>query len=72
MIIRTTTSVRTMTAQPDAATPSYVAATIAPSDTLLDAIGYSRGRFVIEQTMLPTLVIPAWSEVLRVAEDCRP
>lgn len=41
------------------------------SDSLLDALGYSRGRFIIEQQGLPTLVIPAWPEIERVVEDCR-
>ena len=34
-------------------------------------IGYSRGRFIIQQDGLPTLVIPAWPEIERVTEDCR-
>jgi hypothetical protein len=40
-------------------------------DSLLDAMGYSRGRFIVEQAGLPTLVIPAWPEIERVIEDCR-
>lgn len=41
------------------------------SDQLLDAMGYSRGRFIVETPGMSPLVIPAWPEVLRVAEDCR-
>lgn len=41
------------------------------SDPLLDAMGFSRGRFVIEQSGRAPLVVPAWPEILRVAEDCR-
>lgn len=72
MVIRTTSIVKTLPTQTDASAPSYLAATMRTNDTLLDAMGYSRGRFVIEQGALPVLVIPAWAEVLRVAEDCRP
>lgn len=41
------------------------------NDPLIDAMGYSRGRFIVENAPLPPLVLPAWPEVLRVAEDCR-
>jgi hypothetical protein len=40
-------------------------------DPLLDAMGFSRGRFIIEPAGRAPLVIPAWPEVLRVVEDCR-
>jgi hypothetical protein len=62
---------RAVTAQPTGATPPYLAAAIARTDPLLDAIGFSRGRFVVETTGLPTLVIPPWPEYERVVEDCR-
>lgn len=41
------------------------------NDPLLDAVGFSRGRFVVEQAGAPPLVLPAWAEVERVVEDCR-
>ena len=43
----------------------------APNDPLLDAIAFSRGRFVIEQTGQPPLVLPPHAEIGRVIEDCR-
>ncbi len=46
-------------------------AQLAVADPLLDAMGFSRGRFVIERTGQPPLVIPAWPEILRVVENCR-
>lgn len=70
--IRTSSTLRAVTMQPTGGTPGYMAASLFPRDPLLDAIGYSRGRFVLEQASLPTLVIPAWAEILRVSEDCRP
>ncbi|UYY75886.1 hypothetical protein [Sphingomonas sp. R1] len=69
LTLRTTSAVRAMPAVPDA--PGTIALSIAANDSFLDAIGYSRGRFVIEGGGLPTLVIPAWPEILRVVEDCR-
>ena len=49
----------------------YIAVAIAPGDPLLDAMGFSRGRLVLEQPGLPALVVPAWAEIERVTEDCR-
>lgn len=69
--IRTTSMLRTMAMQPTGATPPYMALALYPRDPLLDAMGFSRGRFVVEQATLPVLVIPAWAEISRVSEDCR-
>jgi hypothetical protein len=69
--VRTSTLVRSVQMVPTGGTPPYVAVAIAPSDPLLDAMGFSRGRFVIEQAGQPPLVVPAWAEVERVTEDCR-
>ncbi len=66
--IRTTSTQRTLPVQPVA---GGVAATLASSDRLLDAMGFSRGRFVIEGAGVNRLVLPAWAEILRVTEDCR-
>lgn len=66
--IRTTSTQRTLTVQPMA---GGVGVSLAASDRLLDAIGFSRGRFVVEGAPVGRLVLPAWAEVLRVTEDCR-
>lgn len=71
LTLRTTSAVRAIPATPDAAAPGMLAMAFAANDSFLDAIGFSRGRFVIEGGGLPTLVIPAWPEILRVVEDCR-
>ncbi|MDV3459171.1 hypothetical protein RZN05_19395 [Sphingomonas sp. HF-S4] len=68
LTIRTTSVARTLTAAPAAGT---LAADLGARDTLIDALGYSRGRFVVEGGAMPTLVVPSWAEILRVAEDCR-
>jgi hypothetical protein len=69
--IRTSSLSRSLPAQPTGGTPPYVAARIVATDGLLDAMGYSRGRFIVEAPGMVPLVVPAWAEVLRIAEDCR-
>ncbi|WP_404336718.1 hypothetical protein AB2M62_00050 [Sphingomonas sp. MMS12-HWE2-04] len=71
LTLRTTSTTRAVAAVPAGGTPAYVAAEFGPRDATIDALGFSRGRFVVEAAGLPTLVIPAWAEILRVAEDCR-
>lgn len=63
MTVRTTSLTRALTAE--------AAVSLLPTDPLLDAIGFSRGRFVVETAGAPPLVVPAWAEILRVVEDCR-
>ncbi len=46
-------------------------AQLAIGDPLLDAMAFSRGKFVIAGAGLPDLVLPSWAEVSRVIEDCR-
>jgi hypothetical protein len=62
MIVRTTGEARNFPA---------ASAILAPSDALLDALAFSRGRFIVEQAGRPPLVLPAWPEAARVVEDCR-
>lgn len=40
-------------------------------DSFLDAMAFSRGRFVVASAGAPALYIPAWPEFARVVEDCR-
>lgn len=41
------------------------------SSRMLDAMAFSRGRFRVQIGGMPALVLPSWSEVGRVVEDCR-
>lgn len=68
--ITTSSETRPLTARP---VTGFAALEIvlAQGDRLLDAMAFSRGRFLVEVNGLPTLVLPAWSEVGRVIEDCR-
>ncbi len=71
LTIRTSSMTRAVAVQPTGGTPAYAAAALAPDDGLLDAMGFSRGHFVVEQAGAPRLVVPAWAEIERVTEDCR-
>ena len=71
LTIRTSSTARSLPVQPVGGALPYVAVALAPSDPLLEAMGFSRGRFVVEQAGQPTLVLPAWAEIGRVTEDCR-
>ncbi|THD37851.1 MAG: hypothetical protein E7773_02405 [Sphingomonas sp.] len=70
--IRTTTMTRTV-----APTGNFrsdqpaMGVSFAASDPLLDAITFSRGRFVIEQAGRRPAVLPPHAEIGRVIEDCR-
>ncbi len=68
MTIRTTSATRALPAR---AQSGNVVAVLAARDTLLDAIGFSRGRFAVEVAGTPGLILPTWAEVQRVVEDCR-
>lgn len=60
--------VRTLTAAPGSGS---ITATVDARDPLLDAMAFSRGRFVVAVPGGPTIYVPSWTEVSRVVEDCR-
>ena len=41
------------------------------SDSLLDAMAFTKGRFALEAAGRETLYVPAYPEITRVVEDCR-
>ncbi|MCL6740666.1 hypothetical protein LZ518_05900 [Sphingomonas sp. RB56-2] len=41
------------------------------NDPLLDAIAFSRGRFIVAGGTGPTIAVPSWPEPARSIEDCR-
>lgn len=69
LAVNTTGTKKILTAQADGASGMQVA--ILPRDPLLDAIAFSRGRFMLESTNGSTLYLPSWPEISRVIEDCR-
>ena len=71
MTVRTSSTVRTLSAGNSNESPPYIASELLASDRLLDAMAYSRGKFVITVRGADDLVIPTWAEFARVVEDCR-
>lgn len=69
LVIRTTSADRTLT--PTATQPGIAEAALAANDRTLDAMAFSRGRFMVSLGGAPNVVAPAWPEVARVIEDCR-
>lgn len=70
MAVWTTSLQRGVAARADPAAMTLTAE-LAAFDGLLDAIAFSRGRFVIWAQGLAPLVLPGSPEAARVVEDCR-
>ena len=71
MAVTTTSSTRPQVSDPALSLPGQVTTALKSRDSLLDAIAFSRGRFMVEVAGLPPLYLPSWPEVSRVIEDCR-
>ncbi|MGZ3234066.1 MAG: hypothetical protein ACXWI4_07340 [Croceibacterium sp.] len=72
MTIRTESATRTFSTVPAQGSVEHLVATSLPStDSFLDAIAFSKGRFAVEVAGEPTLYLPSWPEITRVIEDCR-
>jgi len=71
MNVQAETVTRQLEAGPVPQRPIILAADLAPSDTLLDAIAITKGRFMVDVEGEKPLYLPAWVEVSRVIEDCR-
>ncbi len=69
--IRTSSTLKSFASAQASSEPPYVAVEIVPTDPILDAIAFSRGRFAIEVAGLRSMALPNWSEIANVIEDCR-
>ena len=69
--LRTETLDRTLPASDIAGGPNYAHYALRASDSLLDAMAFSKGRFAASVSGGPTYYLPAWPEVTRVVEECR-
>ena len=69
--IRTTSLSRSIALRPTGGETGYVAAQFVPNDAMLDAMVFSRGRFVVQRAGIAPLVVPPYAEIGRVIEDCR-
>ncbi len=70
LVVRTETQDRSFPASLSFGGDSVNAALI-PSDSFLDAMAFSKGRFAVEVEGAPPLYVPAYPEVTWVIEDCR-
>jgi hypothetical protein len=68
LTITTTSQSRTLPAYPRG---GVVELTLNARDPLLDAMAFSRGRFMVNVAGSGALYVPSWPEVTRVIEDCR-
>ncbi len=71
MTVRATSGLQTYPVANAGGTPAYISAEVQPADPNLDAMAYSRGKFLISVKGATDLVIPSWPEFARVVEDCR-
>ena len=71
MTIRASTGLKSYGVTNNGDTPPYVSAFLTPDDAHLDAIAFSRGRFLVAVKGAKDLIIPAWPEITHVIEDCR-
>ncbi len=70
MLVRTETQERRLTAS-QVNGRRLIAAELAASDPLLDAVAFSRGRFAVDVPGTEPVYAPAYPEITRVVEDCR-
>jgi len=71
IIVRTSSMMQEFAAKPTGGTPAYFASEILPSDPILDAMAFSRGRVLVEVDGQQPSVLPSWAEITRIVEDCR-
>ena len=71
MTIRTESVTRSLPAAPAAGQRPAIEARLPATDSLLDAMALSKGRFAVEVPGQKSLYLPSWAEVTRVIEDCR-
>lgn len=71
LVIRTSSTVKEFVSSPTGGSPAYLAAEIMPTDPILDAMAFSRGRIAIEATGQQPVAVPSWAEITRIVEDCR-
>jgi len=71
LTLRATSAMQSYPFASSNATPAYLSAELSPADRQLDALAYSRGRFLVSVKGTADLAVPAWPELSRVVEDCR-
>ncbi|MFM5932297.1 MAG: hypothetical protein ACKOPQ_15475 [Novosphingobium sp.] len=68
VMITTTSQRRALSVQ---SAGQHAMVSLSAGDPLIDAMAFSRGRFMVETGAMPPLYLPSWPEIIRVTEDCR-
>lgn len=71
MLIRTESQTRRVTGEHINRSSPLTIAELSPSDSLLDAMAFSKGRIAVDVAGLEPIYAPAWPEITRIIEDCR-
>jgi len=71
MTLRASSGLQSFPARNSGGAMPYAVIVVSTSEYMMDRIAFSRGRFAVETTGLPSLAIPIWPEFTRVVEDCR-
>ena len=71
LVIRTSSMTKTVAVSASEANSTYLAAAIATTDSILDAMAFSRGRVLVETEGQQPVILPSWAEIARIVEDCR-
>lgn len=71
MAINTTSANRPLSSDQARSVSGQIVAVLPARDPLLDAIAFSRGRFMLDVAGQAPLYLPSWPEISRVIEDCR-
>ncbi len=71
LTLRATSAMQSYPLDPTLVEPGYAIARLSPTDRQLDALAFSRGRFLVSIRGTSDLIVPAWPELTRVIEDCR-
>ena len=71
MTIVTSATTRSVNTAPQQGSPPSIGVSFAGNDPILDALAFSRGRFAVRTSGMPTLYVPSWPEISRVVGDCR-
>lgn len=72
LVLTATTGARSYPAYRDGGGQDRVVSRIPAADPHLDALAFSRGRFMVSLDGRHELILPSWPEISRVIEDCRP
>jgi hypothetical protein len=72
LVLTATTGARSYPAIREDAGRNRVITRIPAADPHLDALAFSRGRFMVSLDRGDELILPSWPEITRVIEDCRP